>query len=76
MQRGFKEPGEKPRRFYKAVDVQAEAGGFLLFLHLLAEIVQMRSLACLDGVCVIRHDGKCSCPKACGEWGHSIADHP
>jgi hypothetical protein len=26
MQRGFKEPGEKPRRFYKAVEV-AEAAG-------------------------------------------------
>lgn len=28
MQKGFKEPGDKPRRFYKAVDVVATAGGF------------------------------------------------
>lgn len=32
MQRGFKEPGEKPRRFYKAVSVQAEGNGFLVTL--------------------------------------------
>ena len=32
VQRGFKEPGEKPRRFYKAVAVQAEGDGFLVTL--------------------------------------------
>ena len=28
MQKGFKEPGDKPRRFYKAVDVVEVEGGF------------------------------------------------
>jgi chaperone required for assembly of F1-ATPase len=32
MQRGFKEPGEKPRRFYKTVAVAAEEGGFVVKL--------------------------------------------
>jgi chaperone required for assembly of F1-ATPase len=32
VQRGFKEPGEKPRRFYKAVAVEAQADGFLVTL--------------------------------------------
>ncbi|HEY3695102.1 ATP12 family chaperone protein [Phenylobacterium sp.] len=32
MQRGFKEPGDKPRRFYKAVSVAPEPGGFLVKL--------------------------------------------
>ena len=32
MARGFQEPGEKPRRFYAAVDVAAEAGGYAVLL--------------------------------------------
>jgi chaperone required for assembly of F1-ATPase len=32
VQRGFKEPGEKPRRFYKTVAVAAEEGGFVVKL--------------------------------------------
>jgi chaperone required for assembly of F1-ATPase len=32
VQRGFKEPGEKPRRFYKAVQVQPEGEGFVVTL--------------------------------------------
>ena len=32
MQKGFHEPGEKPRRFYKAVDVRPGEGGFQVLL--------------------------------------------
>ena len=32
MQRGFKEPGEKPRRFYKAVETSPVEGGFAVLL--------------------------------------------
>ena len=32
MQRGFKEPGDKPRRFYKEVTVEAVEGGFGVLL--------------------------------------------
>lgn len=32
MARGFNEPGQKPRRFYAAVDVAPEAGGFAVRL--------------------------------------------
>lgn len=32
MQKGFREPGEKPRRFYKAVDVVEAEGGFAVQL--------------------------------------------
>lgn len=32
MARGFREPGEKPRRFYAAVEVGAEAGGYAVLL--------------------------------------------
>jgi chaperone required for assembly of F1-ATPase len=32
VQRGFKEPGEKPRRFYKDVAVQPEGAGFVVTL--------------------------------------------
>ena len=32
MAKGFKEAGEKPRRFYKAVSVEAAPGGFAVKL--------------------------------------------
>lgn len=32
MQRGFKEPGEKPRRFYKVVEVQQDGASFTVTL--------------------------------------------
>jgi chaperone required for assembly of F1-ATPase len=32
VQRGFKEPGEKPRRFYKAVEIAPGEGGFVVLL--------------------------------------------
>ncbi len=32
MQKGFREPGEKPRRFYKAVDIVEAEGGFAVQL--------------------------------------------
>jgi chaperone required for assembly of F1-ATPase len=32
LARGFREPGEKPRRFYKTVEVAPEAGGFAVRL--------------------------------------------
>lgn len=32
MQKGFREPGEKPRRFYKAVEVRPVEGGFEVLL--------------------------------------------
>jgi chaperone required for assembly of F1-ATPase len=32
VQKGYREPGEKPRRFYKAVEVAREAAGFTVLL--------------------------------------------
>ncbi len=32
VQKGYHEPGEKPRRFYKAVEVRAGEGGFEVLL--------------------------------------------